>query len=118
MTIERFYGSAKGRCHVNRHAGLIYAVATAPGANFAEQMRNTLEALENNMKTGGSDKTRIIQATVYLNDMNDKAEMDEIWCDWIGPKENWPQRACVGSDLAGDVKVEIVTVCAAADSDG
>jgi len=69
MTIERFYGSAKGRCHVNRHAGLVYAVATAPGANFAEQMRNTLEALENNMKTGGSDKTRIIQATVYPNDM-------------------------------------------------
>jgi hypothetical protein len=45
--------------------------------------------------------------------MSTKAEMDEVWCEWIGDAENWPQRACVGADLAGNVLVEIVTVAAA-----
>jgi enamine deaminase RidA (YjgF/YER057c/UK114 family) len=116
MTIERFYGSATGRCHVNRHAGLVYAVATAPGADIAEQMRNTLAGLEKNLETGGSDRTRIIQVTIYLKHMADKDVMDPIWIEWIGPKENWPQRACVGADLAGDCLVEIVAVGAAKDA--
>ena len=115
MTIERIHGSAKGRARATRHAGMVYAVATAPGASpsVAEQTRLTLEALEKNLEDGGSDKTRIVQATVYLTDMSTKAEMDEVWCAWIGPRENWPQRACVGTDLAGSNLIEIVVVAAA-----
>ncbi|MCP3972206.1 MAG: hypothetical protein GY717_18155 [Rhodobacteraceae bacterium] len=53
-----------------------------------------------------------MQATVYLRDMSRKAEMDEVWCDWVGGPENWPQRACVAADLAGDDLVEIVVTAA------
>ena len=42
-----------------------------------------------------------------------KPEMDEIWCEWIGPPENWPQRACVGADLGDDVSlIEAVVIAA------
>ena len=115
MTIERIHGSAKGRTRATAYGGLVYAVATdaTNAATVAEQTRNTLAALEKNLEDGGSDKTRIVQATVYLTDMSTKAEMDEVWCEWIGDPDNWPQRACVGTNLAGDNKVEIVAVAAA-----
>ena len=41
-----------------------------------------------------------------------KAEMDAVWCAWIGDEEYWPQRACVGANLAGSDLVEIVVIAA------
>lgn len=110
MTIKRISGQARGRCRAVAHGGLVYAVATdmSSATGIAEQTRRTLEALEKNLVDAGSGKSGILQATVYLRDMSVKAEMDAVWCDWIGDAENWPQRACVGADLAGDDLVEIV----------
>ena len=110
MTIKRLHGSSRGRCRATVHGGFVYAVATdtSEAEGIAAQTRNTLAALEATLEEAGSSKTRILQATVYLRDMAMKPEMDAVWCDWIGPEENWPQRACVGTDLAGDDLVEIV----------
>jgi hypothetical protein len=36
--------------------------------------------------------------------------MDPVWCTWIGPEENWPQRACVGADLDDRYLIEIVVI--------
>ena len=79
---------------------------------MAEQTRLTLAALEKNLKDAGSGKDKLLQVTVYLRDMSTKGEMDSVWCDWIGDDQNWPQRACVGVDLAGADLVEIVAVAA------
>jgi len=110
MSIKHVPGSAKGRVRAVNHAGTVFAVATAGSSSTSvgEQTRLTLAALDKNLEDAGSDKTRIVQATVYLADMATKPEMDAVWCEWIGPAENWPQRACVGVDLAGDDLVEIV----------
>ncbi len=115
MSITRITGTAKGRSPAVHHSGVVYAVATA-GSNsssVAEQTRLALAALDQNLDAVGSDKTCLLQATVYLRDMSTKAEMDEVWCEWIGAADNWPQRACVGADLAGNDLVEIVTVATA-----
>lgn len=114
MSIQRFHGNSPGRCRAVAHGGLVYAVATdqSSSATVAEQTRKTLDALEASLVEAGSAKTRIIQATVYLRDMETKAEMDSVWCEWIGAKENWPQRACIGTDLAGNDLVEIVVTAA------
>ncbi len=114
MTITRFPGSTQGRCRAVAHGGLVYAVATdlKDSATVAEQTRNTLEYLDQYLAEAGTDKTRLLQATVYLRDMATKAEMDEVWCAWIGPEDNWPQRACIGTDLAGSDLIEIVVVAA------
>jgi enamine deaminase RidA (YjgF/YER057c/UK114 family) len=110
MTIERFSGPSRGRCRAVSHNGLVYAVATdtTGSPTLAEQTRRTLEALEQNLIDAGSGKSGLLQVTVYLRDMSGKPEMDAVWCDWVVPEENWPQRACVGADLAGDDMVEIV----------
>ena len=110
MNIRRFPGGAKGRSAAVSCNGLVYAVATSPQAtdSVGEQTRYALAKLDGILAAAGSGKTALIQATIYLKDMGTKAEMDEVWCEWIGGEENWPQRACVGADLAGSDLVEIV----------
>lgn len=113
--IRRVQGPAQGRCLAASHAGIVYAVAYDPKAapGISAQTRNTLEFLDQTLADAGSGKSALLQATVYLSDMSMKAEMDRVWCDWIGPAENWPQRACVGADLGDDVTLIEVVVTAA-----
>lgn len=114
MTIKRIPGVYKGRSRAVRHNGIVYAVATdqSSAEGVAEQTRRTLAALDKNLNDAGSSKNHILQATVYLTDMTAKADMDAVWCDWIGDQTNWPQRACVGTALAGDTLVEITVTAA------
>lgn len=104
--ITRTPGHARGRCRIVASNGLVWTVATAPGASVVEQTRATLAAIDANLREAGSDKHRILEATVYLADMASKAEMDAVWCDWI-PDDGWPCRACVAVDLAPGDLVEI-----------
>lgn len=108
--MKRIPGDAKGRCAAVQSDGLVYAVATDPHCadGIAAQTRNTLEKLDTVLAEAGSGKTRLVQATVYLDDISDKPEMDEVWCDWIGPEKNWPQRACIGVDLEPGWLIEVV----------
>lgn len=41
-----------------------------------------------------------------------KTEMDLIWCNWIGKKQNWPQRACIEADMGEESLIEIVVIAA------
>jgi len=76
------------------------------------QTANTLQRLEQLLAEVGSDKTQLLQATVYLSDIAHKPRMDAIWTPWIGSEENWPQRACVGVDLDPGYLIEIVVTAA------
>ena len=113
MTIKRFPGNARGRSRAVGFENLAFAVATAPGSSTSvqEQTRAVLARIEQNLAEVGSDKTRLLSATVYLADIARKAEMDEVWNEWIGP-ENWPQRACVQAGLAPDILVESSVIAA------
>ena len=108
--IRRLPGNNRGRAPAVVHNGLVYAVATdtSESTTIEAQTANTLATLDQLLQQAGSSKSAILQATVYLADMTDKPAMDAVWCDWIGEPDNWPQRACVGADLAGRDRVEIV----------
>lgn len=109
--ITRLAGTARGRCRAVARGEFVWTVGTGVGASVSEQTRNTLAAIETNLKDAGTDKHRILEATVYLTDMATKAEMDEVWCAWI-PDGGWPCRACVGTDLAPGDLVEIKLLAA------
>ena len=109
--IKRTPGIYQGRCRIVEHAGLVWTVATAPGATVGEQTQKSLAVIEANLAEAGTDKHHILEATVYLSDLATKPEMDEVWCAWI-PDDGWPCRACVGTDLAGDTTVEIKVTAA------
>jgi enamine deaminase RidA (YjgF/YER057c/UK114 family) len=110
--IERWRGDAAGRSRASAWRDLAFTVATAPGATLAEQTRASLAAIDRNLADAGSDRSRLLSATVYLTDIAGKAEMDAVWCEWIGPPQNWPQRACVQAALAPGTLVEITVIAA------
>lgn len=113
--IKRYSGGAKGRSRVTAFGDLVFTVATAPGASMAEQTAATLALIDKHLGDAGSSREHILSATVYVTDINAKQEMDDVWCEWIGGPENWPQRACVQAQLAGDTLVEITIIAARAE---
>lgn len=112
--MKRFPVAGKGRCSAVVSGGLVCAVATDPhcAPDIIAQAGNALEELDRVLSEAGSGKSGLIQATVYLADIAQKPEMDSVWIDWIGPEENWPQRACVGAALDEGCLIEIVVTAA------
>ncbi len=113
LKIQRVVSDAKGRSDAVSFNGLAYVVAYDPNAasGIEAQTRNSLQFLDAKLAEVRSNKEALLQARVYLSDMKMKADMDEIWCEWIGTSKNWPQRACVGADLGDDVTlIEIVVI--------
>lgn len=114
--ILRVQGGAQGRSAGSAYGRFAWAVATSedPVADVAEQTRSTLAKIDEILAGLGTDKTRLVNATVYLDKIAHKAEMDAVWCAWIGDDpQNWPQRACIESRLWGHDLVEIVVIAAA-----
>lgn len=113
MSIIRYPGKAVGRSESVEHNGIVYTAVIAPdqSADFRDQTRQALEQLDANLAEAGTDRTRLLSATVYITDMSQKPTLNEVWDDWIGP-DHWPQRACVEVGLEGDTLVEIVAIAA------
>ena len=114
MMIQRWPGGAAGRCRMVKHGGTVYAVATArdKAGNVAAQTKDALAQIDANLAEAGTDKTKLLSATVYITDMANKPEMDAVWCAWVAP-DGWPQRACIAVTLADRDLVEIVVTAAA-----
>jgi enamine deaminase RidA (YjgF/YER057c/UK114 family) len=61
----------------------------------------------------GSDKSRILSATIYLSSMGDFAAMNAVWDAWMGSTGIGPARATVEARLAKpEIKVEIMVIAA------
>ncbi|WP_417432408.1 RidA family protein [Kiloniella sp.] len=83
-----------------------------PGESVAAQTATILKNIETLLERAGSDKTKILQATIWLASMDDFQEMNEVWDVWVD-RENPPTRACGESKLATpDYTVEIIVVAA------
>ena len=63
-------------------------------------------------KRHGTDKTRLLQAQIWVKDIRDREAMNEVWSAWL-PPDGAPARACVQADMADPRHlVEImVTTC-------
>ncbi len=108
--IERKSGIYDGRNKSSAYKDLVWTVATSADTSVGieEQTKLTLETIQANLVELGSDKTRIVSAQVYIANMTEKKLMDSVWKSWFGQNsEHWPQRACLGVNLEGDVLIEI-----------
>ena len=82
------------------------------GTGVTIQTQQILTEIDRLLSAAGSDKERILSATVYLADMATFAEMNAAWDAWVS-KDNPPARATVEAKLAGpEYLVEIVVVAA------
>ena len=60
----------------------------------------------------GTDKTRLLQAQIWVKHITDRPAMNEVWSAWL-PEGMSPARACVEANMADERHlVEImVTAC-------
>jgi len=87
-------------------------VADDPSADVAAQTRQILASIDRLLAAAGSDKTRMLSATIYLADIGAFAQMNSEWDAWV-PKGHTPARATVEAKLAApQYKVEIQVVAA------
>lgn len=113
--IERKRGNYNGRNKSSAYRDLVWTVATSSDTtlDISGQTKLALEIIQGNLIELGSDKTRIVSAQVYIADMNSKSAMDIVWCEWFGENpQDWPQRACLGVALEGNVLIEITVTAA------
>jgi enamine deaminase RidA (YjgF/YER057c/UK114 family) len=111
--IRRLPASAAGRSRVVVHEGRVFTVAIASekSPSLEAQTASALAMLDRHLAEAGTDKSKLLSATVYITDMARKAEMNEAWMAWVD-RANPPQRACIGVSLDGDDLIEIVAVAA------
>ena len=108
--IERKRGKFIGRNKSSAYKDLLWTVATAKDSTLQlkEQIKQTLQTIEENLNELNSNKKSIVSAQVYLANITDKQVMDDLWKKWIGDNSDyWPQRASLGVDLEGSILVEI-----------
>jgi enamine deaminase RidA (YjgF/YER057c/UK114 family) len=116
MSIERLHVGPR-LSQVAIHGNTVYTagiVAGDPNEDAAGQTRQILDTLDQYLAEAGSDKTRILSATVWLADMQDFAAMNSVWDTWL-LADNTPPRACVESKLATPKYLVEIRVTAARD---
>ncbi len=115
MTIERITTNAR-MSKIVKHNGTAYLcgqVAKDRNGDIRTQTIGMLEKVEELLESIGSGRDKILSATIYLADMADFKEMNEVWDSWI-PEGHAPARACVQAQMASpELKVEISVVAAA-----
>jgi len=99
--------------HVVIHNGVVYVSGVvSPGATVRQQTRNALRGIDDVLKRAGTDKSKILSATIWLTDMGKFDEMNSAWDKWVSPG-NAPVRVCVEAKLAlPGFEVEIQVIAA------
>lgn len=78
---------------------------------IAEQTEQVLKNLSEVLTAAGASLDRVVKTTVFLADMSDFAEMNEVYSRYFS--ENKPARATVqAARLPRDAKVEIECIAA------
>ncbi len=85
----------------------------AAGESVTKQTKDILQRIDDYLAQAGTDKTKLLCATIWLTDIATFDEMNAVWDAWVSPG-NQPARACVESTLAMPQFVVEISVIAAA----
>ena len=101
MSIQRLE-PGKRLSQASVHGGLVYTagiVADEPVPDAKQQTEQILAQIDRLLAAAGTDKSRILTATIWLSDIRYYGPMNEAWDSWVAPG-NAPSRACVEAKLA------------------
>ena len=115
MTIQRFdTGPRMSQAVVHGDTVSLAGVVakTAAGESVAKQTQEVLSIIDGHLAKAGSDKSKLLSATIYLPDMKTFPEMNAVWDGWVSAG-NTPARATVEAKLAAaQYTVEIMVTAA------
>ncbi|WP_134706999.1 RidA family protein [Rahnella sp. CJA17(1/100)] len=113
MTIERIRPEPR-MSDIVIHNNTIYYTAVPENldANAKDQTAETLAIIDAALTEAGSDKSKILDATLFLVNKEDFPAMNEAWDAWISPG-NAPVRCTVQANLMNPkYKIEIKIIAA------
>lgn len=110
--------TAKRMSKIVKHNGVAYLcgqvgnVEKGQDVSAAQQTADILDKVDALLAQAGSSKERILQAIIWVSDMQYFAEMNEVWDAWV-PEGHAPARACGEAKLARpELLVEIIITAA------
>jgi len=116
MSIQRLHVGPR-LSEVAIHQGVVYLagqVAEDPSQDMAGQTRQVLAAIDRLLAEAGSNKSRLLQVTIFVTSMAEFPAMNAVWDAWVVPGQT-PPRATVQAALARpEYKVEIKVIAAQA----
>lgn len=115
MSIERLEaGPRMSRAVV--HANTVYLAGVVAdktaGESVTKQTQEILSIVDGYLAKAGTDKSKLLSATIYITDIATFHQMNAVWDAWVSPG-NTPARATVEAQLAGkEYTVEIMVIAA------
>jgi enamine deaminase RidA (YjgF/YER057c/UK114 family) len=115
MTIQRFEtGPRMSQAVV--HGNTVYLAGIVAnktaGDSVTRQTQEILSIIDGHLAKAGTDKSKLLTATIYLTDMKTFADMNAAWDAWVSAG-NTPARATVEVKLAApQYNVEIMVTAA------
>jgi len=98
------------------HGDTVYLAGTVAHANagksVSEQTKEILATIDRHLAQAGTDKSKLLQATIWLSDIRTVDEFNKVWDAWAVAGQT-PARACIEALLQGpEKKIEIQVTAA------
>lgn len=88
MSIQRYHSGGR-ISRVVVHNGVAYLAGILAlqkrGGSVTEQTQDILAMIDRLLAEAGTDKSRLLSATIYLADIRTAEEMNAVWETWIAP---------------------------------
>jgi len=82
------------------------------GKSVTEQTKEILDRIDGYLKQAGTDKSKLVQAVIWLQDVRVVDEFNKVWDAWVVPGSG-PARACIEARLQSPAKMIEIQVTAA-----
>ena len=76
------------------------------------QTQTMLERVDEHLAEAGTDRSKILHATIYIRDIKEVVKMNEVWGKWLGDSPR-PARTCVQAEMAKPNILVEITITAA-----
>jgi enamine deaminase RidA (YjgF/YER057c/UK114 family) len=97
------------------HGDTVYLAGIVPKNlknDIKGQTQEVLAEIDRLLAKCGTNKSKLLQANIWVTDIRNRAAMNEAWTAWVDPK-NLPVRACVEAKLADPACLVEIMVTAA-----
>lgn len=113
MTIKR-HGTNARMSQIVVHGDTVYLAGQVGTASetIAQQTAEVLSKIDNHLASVGSDRSKILKAIIWLDDMRRFDDMNAVWDAWV-PEGHAPARACGEVRMASPELYVEITVTAA-----
>lgn len=95
--------------------GFVFTAGITPdnvNQDVTGQARDVTKEIDRLLALAGTDKSKIVSATIWVPDIRLREKMNIAWNEWTGG-QNLPGRACVEAKLADPaILVEIAVIAA------